>query len=713
MEGPPELLKSFANRLAHFAVSEDGAEVIRLLRLTGLFAQQSKPIADQPSNGTMSIPPARPSDPDRVGIWERKSKDSKSFFVRRMDKANEWSNWASVGRIDSKGAKRRVVLIGESVARGYLYDPQFNPAKALDLILQSRLGKGEVEVIDLARTDLGYEFQELTQSAILLSPDVVIIFAGNNWRRTFSFDPSNLDQVRQTATTLREQGVTGCKRLIEEQLSIVLRQLVRTVASFYEARGIPLVWIVPEFNLGDWRDPETNAPHLQDGANLQWITCWEKAQNLMRDGDIIGASESAKKLIELDKGVNATGFHILAQHSQELGDEDAARRYLEMARDSVIWDTSRIISPRPYKIVQDAMRAEVKEGLVNLPDLFKEHLRGGLPDRRLFLDYCHLNSDGIRIAMAAAASCVLRSLKGVAIPWNELADQSIAPSQELEAEASFLAAIHNAHFWQSCDVVEHYCLRAVQASPKIGQIMTDFIDLQSRRAPMLMCRSAERLAGSESSVIAHYLLRNNKQFLDKLLLDAVLRALKKLGIEARRRLEQIRREEHSVADRTINLLDPYYLSAALQSQELYWALPMAEKSLFQVCSDYYQAYWLESRFVFVGERDRPVRLCLTCRLPGPGQPVGTIHIEVNGIQIGEANIDRDWGTWEIDIPGQVVGAMNDIVIRWPVPEFPGEKALGAVADALVDGISPKFFPLFGEIHAFTASDELKFLQDNG
>src|SRR5262249_17051846 len=153
-------------------------------------------------------------------------------------------------------------------------------------------------------------------------------------------------------------------------------------------------------------------------------------------------SESAKKMIELDKGVNATGFYILAQHSLESGDQDAARRYLEMARDSVIWDTSRIISPRPHRIIQDSMRAEVKEGLVDLPDLFKEYLSGGLPDRRLFFDYCHLNVDGIRTAMAAAASCVLRSLKGVEIPWNELADRRIAPSHELEAEASFLAAIH-------------------------------------------------------------------------------------------------------------------------------------------------------------------------------------------------------------------------------------------------------------------------------
>jgi hypothetical protein len=55
---------------------------------------------------------------------------------------HEWDWWANLGRIEPKEAGRaRVVLIGESVARGYLYDPQFTPAMALEMMLEPYFGK--------------------------------------------------------------------------------------------------------------------------------------------------------------------------------------------------------------------------------------------------------------------------------------------------------------------------------------------------------------------------------------------------------------------------------------------------------------------------------------------------------------------------------------------------------------------------------------------
>jgi hypothetical protein len=702
MQRPPELLKSFANRLAHLVTSSDGARTIQLLRLAGLFTGSAQP-AGEASAEAAKLTEDQPPDCERVGIWERKS--GHRHFVRSTDKAKEWTNWANTGRIDPKGARRRIVLIGESVARGYLYDPQFTPAKALEVILQSRMGQSEVEVIDLARTDLGTGFLDLAQSALLLEPDAVVILAGNNWRSAFCFDPKNPDQVRSMVTALRDRGIHGLKELAQEQLTATVTHLVRTVNSLYAASGTPVIWLVPEFNLGDWLDPETNAPHLEPGANLEWITCRETAHSALRDGDLSACVEAARKMTELDRGVSASGLRLLAECSQRSGDSDAARHYLEMARDSLIWDTSRAISPRPFLVVQESLRAEVKEGLVDLPAVFKDYLGGGLPDRRLFLDYCHLNSRGILIAMAAAASSLLRSLNGTEVHWEDLADHRIAPAADVEAEASFLAAIHNAHWWQTYDVIEHYCLQSVKASARIGEVMGHFLDLQSRRAPMLMCESAEQIAASGSPQIAHYLLQHNLQLLDGSLLDAVVVALKKLGIDARPGLDQVRRAEHSVANGTINLLDSYYCSAALQPQELFWALPMAERSLFKLWSDYYNAYSIESRFVFVGEAGVPVRLRLTCRLPGDSAQEGQIHVEVNGKRIGETTIHRDWETWDLFVAAQiVVDGLNDVVIRWPVPAFPGDKALAATADDLAGETQPEFFPLFGEIHSFTASD---------
>jgi len=299
----------------------------------------------------------------------------------------------------------------------------------------------------------------------------------------------------------------------------------------------------------------------------------------------------------------------------------------------------------------------------------------------------------------------VRVLRGGEVEWQGLMEARVGPSREIEAEAAFLAAIHNAHWWQNYDLVEHYCLRAVQSTPEIAQVMTRFVDLQTRRAPMLMCQSAEQIAGLGSPLIQHYLLRYNHQQLDNVLLEAVVSALKQAGIEAGERLDELRREEHSVTGQDINLLDYYYNSAGLQPQETVWAVPSLENYMNHAVSHYYKAYWLESKFVFVGEANCAVQLQLTCRLPQLALAQGQIAIVVNGEQLGETLISREWETWELEVGAEMVrDGLNEVVLHWPTPVFPGLKALNAVAGDLMERNLPEFFCVFGEIHTFVAAD---------
>lgn len=709
MNRPPELLKSFANRLAENATSEDVVGAVRMLCLAGLFAPSTdaaepgrRPIEE---NGTDLSPGV-----DRVGIWERRSKDGTHFFTRRTDMIGDWNYWANVGRIEPKRTSRRIVFIGESVARGYLYDPQFTPAMALETILQSRLGKGEAEVIDLARTSLELDgLVELARSAAVLEPDAVVIFAGNNWGLSFTTHADVLgtpDMLCAMATMLREEGVPGLKRYIEQRLAGDVQRLVEEVESFYKARGIPVIWMIPEFNLVDWRDPDTNAPHLPLGANAEWLGYWAKATEALRDGELKTAFESAQKMVELDQGVCVTGLYVLAECSQQSGDLEGARRYFDMARDALIWDPSRMVSPRAYSIEQETLRREVsKHGgeLIDLPLIFKEHLNGELPGRRLFLDYCHLTSEGIRVAMAAAASGLLRVLKGADITFSVLMNEVAGPLREVEGEAAFLAAIHNAHWWQSEELVRYYCLRAVQAAPHIAQVMNYFIDVQTRNAPLLMCKSAERIAKLGSALIQQYLLRHSRQYLDPLLLDAVAGALERLQIDVRGRLADLRRQEHSITQKDKNLLDLYYCFASRQPQELRWVLN--DQARADLDADYFKAYGDNSRFVFVGEANCPVRLSLVCRLPGDRPEGGTISIEVNGERVSEAIIDGSWKDLNIMVEGKLVReSINEVVVRWPIPAFSSEEALEQAAQDMMNGNYPLLFPIFGEIHRLVASD---------
>jgi hypothetical protein len=552
---------------------------------------------------------------------------------------------------------------------------------------------------------------ELAHTALALEPDAVVIFAGNNWGLGFSSDLEDPDHLRSISTVSRENGVAGLKRFAEERLKLEIKDLVKTIAALYRSKGIPLVWIVPEFNLRDWRDAEMNAPYLGSEANREWIAHWERARNAFKDGEIATAAESAKKMVDLDQGVSVTGLYLLADCSQASGDVDAVRNYLERARDALIWDNSAYVPSRSYTVVQETLREEAKKyenGLVDLPRIFGEYLQGDLPDRRLFVDHCHLTSDGIRVSMAAAGACLLQMLAGAEKHWTALADKRLAPSKEVEAEAAFLAAVHNAHWWQSRDLVEHFCSRAVQNSSKITRMMTTFSELQICRAPMLMSRAAEEFSELGSGLIQFYTIQYSKQLLDNLLLDAMESSLKRVGDGERARLERLQREEHSVAHRDNNLLDYYYCSAARQPRELMWAFAMQGMSpLLRMRSDYYKAYGVESRFVFVGETDCPVELRLTCRLPRRPAAEGAIRIEVNGHYIGEMVIGRDWETWHISVNQEMVrDGLNEVVIRWPLPEFPDKEALDVMFEHLVDdGIYPDFYPVFGEVHSFVASDD--------
>lgn len=700
MERPPDSLKLYANRLAGATVAPDGARLTSLLRLAGFLGAMNEDSRAKYLADVKHVDQAVNSD--YIGIWERKVENGKTCFVRRMEMMHDWQQWANVGRIEAKGDKPRVVFIGESVARGYLYDPLFSSAIALQMILDNKLGKGEAEVIDLARSNLSYEVRELALSALQLEPDVVIIFAGNNWW-SISFplpgEIMNFDEGEPVS------GVSEIRRLSEEQIKKNALRVMSDIAAEYKQRGIPLLWLIPEYNLADWRDASINAPHLAGDLNREWLELRYEAESAMRDGDFDRAEQLAAGMVELDEGLCVTGLYILAECRQQAGDLDGARKYLERARDSGIWDTLRAIAPRPYSVNQQLLREELPRHnchVIDVPALFKEYLNGGIPDRSLFIDYCHLTTEGVQVAMGAAASWVLRALKGIDAPWRSLTGPHIAPAPEVEAEASFLAAIHNAHWYQPYDVVLHHCKRALSYSRHVADLMLAYIELQTRNhTPMLMSGSDEKIHELGSPLVHHYLFRSNGQLLDRVLLGAMVEALAEVEIDAGELLDGLRREEHSVTDRPVNLLEYYYCASARQPHESCWMIELGEKRYPQ----FYKAYGAESRFIFVGETGYPLQLSLACRLPQTAKGEDKISVEVNGRLQGELVIGRNWTTWDIAVDGETLrDGLNEVSVRWPMPEFEGAAALDRIVLNICEKKFPEFYPIFGEIHSFTACD---------
>lgn len=321
----------------------------------------------------------------------------------------------------------------------------------------------------------------------------------------------------------------------------------------------------------------------------------------------------------------------------------------------------------------------------------------------MFIDYCHMTTEGIQIAMGAAASCVLRALKGVEQPWYTLVGNHIAASPETEAEASFLAAIHDAHRYQSYDMVHHFCARALKHSPHIAELMLNYVDLQVlNKAPLRMSEAELQIFNVGSPLVHRYLFPNNDKRLDKLLLTAIVDALEEAGIPAQERLERLYREEHSATASEINLLSPYYYMSAGQPHEyeaLMWPVARVDYD-----PRYYRAYWPDSNFIFIGEAGHPLNLSLTCRLPKLSLDEGKISVECNGKPQVEITISKEWSSWDISVPAGVVrDGVNEIGVHWPIPDFRTDEALTEVTTKLCQNKYPEYYPIFGEMHSFTAS----------
>jgi hypothetical protein len=703
MTNPDDLLKAYANHLARRALSRNEMHTLNLFQASGIIGAGVTSPEPAPGADLAAEIPARSTGHDQIGIWERKP--GATYFARRLDMFNEWYLWANLGRIEPKGAKKRVVFMGESVARGYLYDPQFTPAMALEQMFGSSPKGSGIEVIDLARTDLGLTLAKLaTSAADLLNPDAAVIFAGNNWAPGGgALSAFSRKDIPFLDSAMRGGGIAGVKQWTELHLAETVGSAIRGIASVYEARKIPLLWVIPEFNLGDWRDPVQNAPYLPGNRNQEWIACYDKATDALLAGNIEVAREFAEKMIALDGGVSVAGFYLLAECSLRKGEIEPARHSLERAKDAVIWDPSiGGFSPRAYSVVQNVVRAEVAkfgQDFLDLPSHFREYLSGGLPDRRLFLDYCHLTAEGISVAMAATASWLLKVLNGKEVTAQSLARQAPSPGKRTEAEVAFLAAVHNAHWHQDYKLISYYCNKALDLAPEIASLMLKFADVQSRRIPVLFCQSAREIAEMQWPSVERHIFYGRPQQLDRTLFDAVLEALKSHGLDGWKEVAGIRREEHSIALRPANLLDYYYSSSSVQPRETLWlnpVIPARKKNHF------YRAYWRESKFFFVGEAGTPVHLSLTCRVPDACEE--SVRVEVNGSLQAEIVAANEWLSWDILVPESVaVSGLNTVVIRWPTPLFSMDEAVSSVTEDIAHKLLPEFYCAFGEIHSFTAS----------
>src|SRR5579863_388220 len=270
-----ERLRPNADRLAQLLGDERGRELLAELQRLRRSSGHAGTGPQWAGSGWASS--ARPGEQDEagpVGAWLAEPGEGGVALRPRDDiPAPQRADWAQDGYVPPPGTARRVVLIGESAARGWPLDPVFNPAAALRRRLAAA-APGRFQVVDLAKTGAGAaDLITVLRQLPVARPDIVIAFAGNNW----SLPPEDtsrepclpaVTEIRDLlAQALRCGGYGAMRRAFID--AVVLpraRQFCAELAELHRGYGAEIIVVIPEFNLRGWRPPgDVEVPVLPAG----------------------------------------------------------------------------------------------------------------------------------------------------------------------------------------------------------------------------------------------------------------------------------------------------------------------------------------------------------------------------------------------------------------------------------------------------------------
>lgn len=708
----PDARRDLADELARLLATGDGQRTAQLLDLLGVTARS----VEGAEGGDAGSAPAdaHGGGPRPIGIYRPAEKNGSPGF-ERPPIGPFGDHHAARLRIEAEKPRgtRRVVFFGESAAAGYLLAPTYTPAIALQGHLDRSTGTGRFEVVDLARTNERLAtLRRTVDAARQLSPDVAVLFAGNNWNLletpAWSCQAPAPDHRRRFGRALAGGGLG---RVVREAERALRRRVQRTMAGVARSlRGCRVILVVPEVNLADWSQVQP-VPWLSGDRLAHWWSAYRAAVEALDEGRFGAAAEDARRLlaIEADAAPDVAGcfgptaHQVLGQALLGMGDPAGARGAFRDAVDAEPYATlAGLGAPRATRLARQLLHEAAEEHdftVVDLSLLFARHGEESVAGRGLFLDYCHLTPEGIHLAMAGVASAVVGGEKGAAdvAPMLEASPSPRVPPP-VRALACLGAAVHTAHRLAPRApgaLLRSWCWAALDADPSIVRAMADLVSVRAGPLPPVLHEAQGRNDASPHRMGLQHGWR--WPYLD---LD-VLRAAKAVaGAEVADPDEAIVRSL-AVGTSARELVRPPYLLEPLAAFFADAIAPPEAPGRLAL-----RTPWPHTVVALVIEQPAPIVLQLTARLPpvpGRAERTGTVALRLGERRLASLVLDARFRTHRVHVERAWLGrGVHRLTLDWPMPDVGESDPLTHVADALQRGHEAEIHPVFGEVASLTA-----------
>ena len=524
----------------------------------------------------------------------------------------------------------RICFFGESAAAGYLYAPHITPAKVLEHHLNQAVPDAQYEVIDLARTNERIDTLVATaEQAMQLQPDMLVVFAGNNWNllETPEISPyfPSVNGRQAFAESWKTDGWMGPVELAVKKMMTKVGMGYGRLQALAQQANIPLIVIIPEVNLADWETRQP-APWLNGENGRFWYDAYFAAIDAIANEQWQVLLKLADDMLTLDNEQCPTSWQLLATAHKGLGNVERARLAAEMAINTTHYATLGFLAAPQISVMGQELlrRTAAFHGFqtVDLPQVLPQITGSQLPGRDLFADYCHLTAEGMHVTMGLTAAEILGQPAARLLPQLT----RFGASPEAIATARLGAAMHTAHRHlpvnPNNEMIRYWCEQALAASPSVVDAMLDVAEARCAPLPAVLTAAQER--NFDSPFRLQHQHGWQYPYLDAALIDAMLTVLETHNPTAHAQMMDMIVSSHGIDADDVDLLaGGVYLWEPLVR---FYPETMSYADIQE--SAIFRAAWPETSFALVVGEETAVSLTLTHRLPYP-DCAGIIDITVN------------------------------------------------------------------------------------